>query len=257
MSDQQIQCSDCGGAFAFTDSERAFYESKGLASPPKRCPPCRKARKLASPDRRPGGAGAGGAGGRPAWRGGNGGSQNGGGGGGARGGFGAPSEGRGWGKPSFRPNPNYQANHSPNHAGNHAGNYADRSPPPARGRGPRFGDSPPRFRDGQGADRPVSQARSVDSAPKASPKAPPAVRPTRPKFDITCASCQVQAQVPFKPLEGREVFCQPCYRARRGLPAVEIHTEVGGGVEAGDQASAPVGPEAGIHVADEGENTLD
>jgi hypothetical protein len=25
--------------------------------------------------------------------------------------------------------------------------------------------------------------------------------------------------VPFKPLEGRQVFCQPCYRARKGAPA--------------------------------------
>ncbi len=26
----------------------------------------------------------------------------------------------------------------------------------------------------------------------------------------------MQAQVPFKPLEGRQVFCQPCYKARKG-----------------------------------------
>jgi hypothetical protein len=25
--------------------------------------------------------------------------------------------------------------------------------------------------------------------------------------------------VPFKPLEGRQVFCQPCYKARKGPTA--------------------------------------
>jgi CxxC-x17-CxxC domain-containing protein len=44
------------------------------------------------------------------------------------------------------------------------------------------------------------------------------------KFDVTCNQCGQQAQVPFRPIEGREVFCQPCYQARRGVgapPAVE------------------------------------
>ena len=31
-----------------------------------------------------------------------------------------------------------------------------------------------------------------------------------------CATCGAEAQVPFKPLEGRQVFCQACYRARKG-----------------------------------------
>lgn len=30
-------------------------------------------------------------------------------------------------------------------------------------------------------------------------------------------TCGTVAQVPFKPIEGRDVFCQPCYRARRGV----------------------------------------
>jgi CxxC-x17-CxxC domain-containing protein len=33
---------------------------------------------------------------------------------------------------------------------------------------------------------------------------------------VTCAECGTQAQVPFKPIEGRQVFCQPCYKARKG-----------------------------------------
>ena len=50
---------------------------------------------------------------------------------------------------------------------------------------------------------------------------PPRARPERPRYDITCAECGAEAQVPFKPLEGRQVFCQPCYRARKGTPATE------------------------------------
>jgi CxxC-x17-CxxC domain-containing protein len=34
-------------------------------------------------------------------------------------------------------------------------------------------------------------------------------------FSITCSSCGAGAEVPFKPSEGREVFCQACYRARK------------------------------------------
>jgi CxxC-x17-CxxC domain-containing protein len=34
-------------------------------------------------------------------------------------------------------------------------------------------------------------------------------------FSIHCNACGVEAQVPFKPAEGREVFCPTCYRARR------------------------------------------
>jgi CxxC-x17-CxxC domain-containing protein len=53
------------------------------------------------------------------------------------------------------------------------------------------------------------------------PEAPPApkAKKPRPAFDVTCIQCGTAAQVPFKPIEGRDVFCQPCYRARRGTPA--------------------------------------
>ena len=30
-----------------------------------------------------------------------------------------------------------------------------------------------------------------------------------------CAGCQKECEVPFKPTEGREVFCRDCYRARK------------------------------------------
>jgi hypothetical protein len=34
-------------------------------------------------------------------------------------------------------------------------------------------------------------------------------------FDIVCGTCGGAARVPFRPVDGREVFCQACYRARK------------------------------------------
>ncbi len=215
MSDQQIKCGDCGGSFAFTDSERAFYESKGLASPPKRCPQCRKARKLANPERRAGGFG--GAGGPSRGRSGGGGQRNGGGGAGLRAGPGAASEGRGWGKPNFRPS------YAPHSAG--------RPSVGLKGRDPRLGGSQPRGRESPNVAHDVDGSASLPESARGTIKAESSPRRTRPKFDITCASCKAHAQVPFKPLEGREVFCQACYRARRGVAVV--HAGVEGSVEVG------------------------
>ena len=33
----------------------------------------------------------------------------------------------------------------------------------------------------------------------------------REMHDVTCSSCGNQAQVPFKPAEGRPVYCKDCY----------------------------------------------
>jgi CxxC-x17-CxxC domain-containing protein len=62
---------------------------------------------------------------------------------------------------------------------------------------------------------------STESGASARPERerPARARPERPRYDITCAECGTPAQVPFKPLEGRQVFCQPCYRARKGAGA--------------------------------------
>ena len=43
--DKSIHCSDCGNTFTFTAGEQEFYASKGLTNEPKRCAPCRAARK--------------------------------------------------------------------------------------------------------------------------------------------------------------------------------------------------------------------
>ena len=34
-------------------------------------------------------------------------------------------------------------------------------------------------------------------------------------FDAVCAQCGVDTTVPFKPVDGRPVYCRDCYRAQR------------------------------------------
>ena len=45
FADKSLQCSDCGATFTFTTGEQEFYESKGFTNEPKRCVPCRQAKK--------------------------------------------------------------------------------------------------------------------------------------------------------------------------------------------------------------------
>ena len=40
-------------------------------------------------------------------------------------------------------------------------------------------------------------------------------RPPRQRFMVTCAQCGKQTEVPFKPTEGRPVYCRDCYQAHR------------------------------------------
>ena len=44
-TDQIIACVDCGTEFNFSAKEQEFYAQKGFTSVPKRCKPCRNARK--------------------------------------------------------------------------------------------------------------------------------------------------------------------------------------------------------------------
>jgi CxxC-x17-CxxC domain-containing protein len=171
MSDQQIRCSDCGDVFLFSAAEQEFYAEKGLAAPPKRCKPCRQARKAS---RGPGSSG------------------------GPRRDFSQP-RGNGYANGHHeRGGPRWRTREpGPRH--NRAA-YEYRSP--AFG-GPREEDPAPR-RDAR-RDRNDPRPRG-DARPRAD---------DRPRFDIKCSQCGTQATVPFRPIEGRDVFCQPCYRARR------------------------------------------
>lgn len=38
----------------------------------------------------------------------------------------------------------------------------------------------------------------------------------REMFDATCSSCGREARVPFRPTNGKPVYCSDCFRAQRG-----------------------------------------
>ena len=56
FQDRSLQCSDCGTTFTFSAEEQEFFQTKGFTNEPKRCPECRRARKM----ERSGGGGYGG-----------------------------------------------------------------------------------------------------------------------------------------------------------------------------------------------------
>jgi CxxC-x17-CxxC domain-containing protein len=208
MPDSQIRCSDCGELFLFSEQEQAFFAEKGLNTAPKRCKPCRQARKstdrgsLRSNDggQRPSGGGGFGDRSRGAPSGGS---------------FprGASSTPRG-GEGGWRPR-----NAGPVAAGPQQAH-------PASTGGPRAGGwkTPHAPQTAQaGAPRARERTFAGASPAHAPPREPPPAaakpaareRAAKPKFDITCAECGAPSQVPFKPLEGRQVYCQPCYRLRK------------------------------------------
>jgi CxxC-x17-CxxC domain-containing protein len=41
-------------------------------------------------------------------------------------------------------------------------------------------------------------------------------RPPREMFDAVCAACGAPARVPFRPANGRPVYCRDCYASRQG-----------------------------------------
>lgn len=45
MQDQTLTCKDCGKEFIWTVGEQEFYQQKGFAHPPSRCPDDRKLNK--------------------------------------------------------------------------------------------------------------------------------------------------------------------------------------------------------------------
>ena len=45
FEDKSIQCADCGTTFTFSAEEQELFASKGYTNEPKRCLPCRQARK--------------------------------------------------------------------------------------------------------------------------------------------------------------------------------------------------------------------
>lgn len=56
MPDKTIECVDCGAAFVFTEKDQKFFASKKY-NDPKRCQPCRQAKKRRNEERESMGAG--------------------------------------------------------------------------------------------------------------------------------------------------------------------------------------------------------
>ncbi len=129
FQDRPIQCIDCKNEFVFSAGEQEFYERKGFKEVPKRCKPCRDARKARRSDR----------------------------------------DGRSDRDASV-------GNGSSDGNGNGNGN----------------GNNIQRDGDGRGN------------------------RPPREMFDAVCAACGAPTRVPFRPANGRPVYCRDCYASRQG-----------------------------------------
>ena len=43
--DKELQCSECGATFTFSASEQETFASRGYTNEPRRCLPCREARR--------------------------------------------------------------------------------------------------------------------------------------------------------------------------------------------------------------------
>ena len=41
-------------------------------------------------------------------------------------------------------------------------------------------------------------------------------RPPRESYEAVCAECGAPTTVPFKPTQGRQVYCRDCFRSKRG-----------------------------------------
>src|SRR5258706_14025798 len=67
FTDKTLKCQECNQDFTYTAAEQELHQSLGYQNEPKRCTPCREAKR-----QRKGGGGAGGGGGGP--RGGGGGA---------------------------------------------------------------------------------------------------------------------------------------------------------------------------------------
>ena len=41
----------------------------------------------------------------------------------------------------------------------------------------------------------------------------PNLNPQRELYEITCAKCREKDKIPFKPIEGRALYCKACYKS--------------------------------------------
>ena len=60
FADKQLKCMECGGEFTYTVAEQELHQSLGYQNEPKRCTPCREAKRQRKGGGAPRGAGGGG-----------------------------------------------------------------------------------------------------------------------------------------------------------------------------------------------------
>lgn len=225
--DEHIVCVDCGESFLLSAAEASVFVERGLAMP-KRCKECRRARKESGAHGPQAGGGrfaspSGGAPGR-----------------GQRGPSQQPrytgdvNEYRSPMQDSYTPALSYGGQRGGGRSsmgGNSAPRDASAQGNSSWGRGPRTAargisrpgrGGAPQGAPGDGQGRPFEGNRSRGDQGGAGAQGrggPPASgaqrRPQAPMFSITCNACGKSAEVPFQPAEGRDVFCQECYRARK------------------------------------------
>jgi CxxC-x17-CxxC domain-containing protein len=59
FTDKTLKCVECGADFTYAASEQELHQSLGYQNEPKRCSPCREAKRARKGDSRGGGRGAG------------------------------------------------------------------------------------------------------------------------------------------------------------------------------------------------------
>ena len=232
-SDRDLTCVQCGQPFAFTGGEQDYYVQNHLQDP-KRCKPCRGARRAGGPSQsqgyrppeRPAGASV-----RTPWPSGHGGR------GAQSTQTAAPNDPNGYRSPGFQdynrkpykiddaglPRDDdesdgqaamlggYRRLTSTNPAG---AVVAARGPSTVLPRGlngrrpDRGGTDPDAYRSPGFATAP--QADRAGSSRRER-------RAQRPRFEAVCAECGAPALVPFEPVPGRPAFCKPCYQIKKPL----------------------------------------
>ena len=180
--DKQIKCIECSKDFTYTAAEQELHKSLGYQNEPKRCTPCREAKRQRRPGSREG---------KPA--------------GAPEAAAVAPAEGAAPRPPQpAAPRPPQQQ--APNRGrdgrrdGGRGGDGRGPRPPRAEQPGPRGGD-----RGGERGQR-AAQERAIAQDPGFMP---------REFFLAICAECGKEAQLPFKPAGDRPVYCLECFAQKR------------------------------------------
>jgi CxxC-x17-CxxC domain-containing protein len=230
--DRTLVCSHCKNEFVFSAGEQAFYAEKGLTSDPKRCKPCREARRRAKQPKKDG-----------IYR-----------------------------SPAFENSAPAHQKVRGRRTGGRSGRSDYRSPGlndrrPRRDdyRSPAFRDidvikpeqeyRSPGFREYDDI-KPEEEYRSPGfqeiqglnvneeyRAPGFQGQAKKYVDAT-PMFAIVCASCGIDAMVPVFPDEREETYCPECYKQRKAALAAAAAEERVEERAAAEQAASAVSPSA-------------